>query len=43
MVFVSNRTRIVCNTLRDGRILKYAGQLIGNFKIGVRIQITIGS
>lgn len=35
--------RIVCNALRSGRILQYPGQLIGNFKIGVRIQMTIGS
>ena len=34
---------IVCNALGDRRILKYAGQLIGNFKIGVRIHMTIGS
>ncbi len=33
---------IVCNALGDRRILKYAGQLIGNFKIGVRIHMTIG-
>ncbi len=35
--------RIVCNALRGRRILQYPGQLIGNFKIGVRIQMTIGS
>ena len=35
--------RIVCNALRGGRILQYSGQLIGNFKIDVRIQMTIGS
>lgn len=35
--------RIVCNALRGGRILQYPGQLIGNFKIGVGIQMTIGS
>lgn len=34
---------IVCNALRGGCILQYPGQLIGNFKIGVRIQMTIGS
>ena len=35
--------RIVCNALRGGRILQYPGQLIGNFKIGVGIRMTIGS
>ncbi len=35
--------RIVCNALRGGRILQYPGQLISNFKIGVGIQMTIGS
>ncbi len=35
--------RIVCNALRGGCILQYPGQFIGNFKIGVRIQMTIGS
>ena len=35
--------RIVCYALGGRRILKHPGQLIGNFKIGVRIQMTIGS
>ncbi len=34
---------IVCNALGGRRILKHPGQLVGNFKIGVRIQMTIGS
>ena len=34
---------IVCNALGGGRILKHPGQLVGNFKIGVGIQMTIGS
>ena len=34
---------IVCNALRGGCILKHPGQLVGNFKIGVGIQMTIGS
>ena len=33
---------IVCNALGGRRILKHPSQLIGNFKIGVRIQMTIG-
>ena len=35
--------RIVCNALGGRRILKHPGQLVGNFKIGVGIQMTIGS
>ena len=35
--------RIVCYALGGRCILKHPGQLIGNFKIGVRIQMTIGS
>ena len=34
---------IVCNALGGRRILKHPGQLVGNFKIGVGIQMTIGS
>ncbi len=34
---------IVCNAPGGRHILKHPGQLVGNCRIGVRIQMTIGS